>query len=146
VAKALSRRDVQPERLARHIGKYFTEFVGEPQKWARLLWNRYEALKHEPIYHYDAQEIAVLADSARVLLLCAIMNRVALADCDKGYLRESSKRGSQVGSAPGRDRAALSSRSHRRFGVRSVLRNRFPTVPGSRFNRQQGKSDTMPPR
>lgn len=77
MAKALSRRDVQPERLARHIGKYFTEFVGEPQKWARLLWNRYEALKHEPIYHYDAQEIAVLADSARVLLLCAIMNRVA---------------------------------------------------------------------
>lgn len=76
-AKPQSNKDVQPERLARYLGKHFAEFVGDPQKWARLLWDRYGALKHQPIYHYDAQELAVLADSARVLLLCAVMNRVA---------------------------------------------------------------------
>ncbi|MFV8054618.1 hypothetical protein [Mycobacterium sp. 48b] len=76
-AKPQSSKDVQPERLARHLGKHFTEFVGDPQKWARLLWDRYGALKHQPLYRYDAREIAILAASARVLLLCAVMNRVA---------------------------------------------------------------------
>jgi hypothetical protein len=76
-AKQRSNRDVQAERLARRAGREFGDFVGNPQRWARLLWNRYEALKHQPTLSYDARELHLLAESARVLLTCALMNRVA---------------------------------------------------------------------
>ena len=59
------------------MGREFGDFVGNPQRWARLLWNRYEALKHRPTLSYDAHELHLLAESARVLLTCALINRVA---------------------------------------------------------------------
>lgn len=63
-AKQRNKRDVQAERLARHVGKEFGDFVGNPQRWARLLWNRYEALKHQPTLSYDAYELHLLAECA----------------------------------------------------------------------------------
>jgi hypothetical protein len=111
-AKQRNRKDVQPERLARHLGKNFTDFVGVPQKWARLLWKRYEALKHEPVYHYDAREIAILADSAQVLLLCAVMNRVAGSKIATKVVCESPRN------------------DHLKWDVREVVTGqRYPPVP-----------------
>lgn len=76
-AKPKSDRDNQAERLARHIGSDFTAFVGDPQKWARALWKHYGDLKHKPKIKYDPEELHLLTESARVLLTCALLNRVA---------------------------------------------------------------------
>ncbi|QLL08990.1 HEPN domain-containing protein [Mycobacterium vicinigordonae] len=76
-AKPRSQRDSQAERLARWVGNEFGEFVGDPQKWARSLWQHYGDLKHQPTLSYDPYELYLLADSARILLTCALLNRVA---------------------------------------------------------------------
>jgi hypothetical protein len=76
-AKPQTERDNQAERLARHIGTDFAEFVGDPQKWARSLWKHYGDLKHKPTLRYDPNELHLLAASARILLTSALLNRVA---------------------------------------------------------------------
>lgn len=66
------------ELLAMHVGSEFREFVGGDEcKWARLFWDRYTALKHDPLVSYDSYEISTLMRSGRILLMCALLNRVA---------------------------------------------------------------------
>ncbi|WP_156517753.1 HEPN domain-containing protein [Rhodococcus sp. LB1] len=70
-------KDFQPERLARHVGKPFTDFVGDPVRWAKLFWDRYGDLKHASSLQYDGYEIHLLAESGLILLACALLNRIA---------------------------------------------------------------------
>ncbi|WP_369403323.1 MULTISPECIES: HEPN domain-containing protein [Gordonia] len=61
-----------------HVGSAFRKFVGGDEcKWARLFWDRYTALKHDPLVSYDSYEISTLMRSGRILLMCALLNRVA---------------------------------------------------------------------
>ncbi|SDU21129.1 HEPN domain-containing protein [Gordonia westfalica] len=63
--------------LARHVGSEFATFVGDIDKWAELFWNRYNALKHQPGIKYDAYEMSYLMRTGRILLMCALLNRVS---------------------------------------------------------------------
>jgi hypothetical protein len=66
------------KRLARHVGKPFEEYVGDIAKWGNRFWGRYGDLKHDSSLKYDANEIYLLAETGRILLACALLNRVAM--------------------------------------------------------------------
>lgn len=73
-----TKKSNHAEVLARHVGSEFRDFVGgDEKKWARLFWDRYNALKHDPVFSYDSIELSTLMRGARVLLMCALLNRVA---------------------------------------------------------------------
>lgn len=66
------------EKLAKHVGSQFREFVGGDElRWGRLFWDRYTALKHDPLVSYDGYELYILMRSGRILLMCALLNRIA---------------------------------------------------------------------
>ena len=60
------------------MGKPFEEFVGDVEKWGNRFWDRYGDLKHDSSLKYDANEIYLLAETGRILLACALLNRIAL--------------------------------------------------------------------
>ncbi len=78
-ANRLGRRDWQSKRLARYVGQPFEELVGDAEKWGKRFWDRYGDLKHESSLKYDANEIYLLAETGRILLACALLNRIALS-------------------------------------------------------------------
>ncbi|WP_157662901.1 HEPN domain-containing protein [Prescottella equi] len=66
------------ELLAKHVGAEFRDFIGgDEKKWAGLFWDRYNVIKHDPSHPIDHYELFFLARSARVLLMCVLLNRVA---------------------------------------------------------------------
>ena len=65
------------ERLARHIGAEFKEFVGDEKLWAKKFWDLYGDLKHNHKAFYSKREVHLLAESGTILLECALLNRVA---------------------------------------------------------------------
>ncbi|WP_222870623.1 hypothetical protein [Micromonospora sp. MP36] len=69
-----------PYALAKHVGRGFGEFVGDPRAWADVFWNRYLDAKHyrseKSSAYEDDQAASLLAESGRVLLMCAVLNRV----------------------------------------------------------------------
>jgi hypothetical protein len=89
VHKKLGRTWAQPRRLrrglneplpmsiGRHVGPAFAEFVGDLAKWSDRFWETYNSLKHAPTFEYDAAEVRLLGDSGALLLLGALLNRVA---------------------------------------------------------------------
>jgi hypothetical protein len=77
-ATPIGKKDWHSKRLARHVGKPFEEFVGDVEKWGNRFWDRYGDLKHDSSLKYDANEIYLLAESGRILLACALLNRTAL--------------------------------------------------------------------
>ena len=66
-----------PMSIGRHVGPAFTDFVGDLDKWSQLFWDTYNSLKHAPSYEYDPRDIEVLGDTGPLLLLGALLNRVA---------------------------------------------------------------------
>jgi len=77
-AAPTGKNDWHSKRLARHVGKPFEEYVGDIAKWGNRFWDRYGDLKHDSSLKYDANEIYLLAETGRILLACALLNRVAL--------------------------------------------------------------------
>lgn len=67
-----------PMAVGRFVGPAFTEFVGgDLDSWAELFWNSYNSLKHAPGFEYDPDEVQTIADTGGLLLLGALLNRVA---------------------------------------------------------------------
>lgn len=67
----------QPEIIAVGAGREFPKFVGDLRAWSKKVWTTYNALKHDPLATFDPHEIWQLARSARLLLVCLILNEVA---------------------------------------------------------------------
>ncbi|WP_157681281.1 hypothetical protein [Mycobacterium sp. JS623] len=72
-----SKSDTKSGILARHVGQHFESFVGDSAKWSRLLWDRYDELRHDPTKQHDSREIGLLVESARILLTAALLNEVS---------------------------------------------------------------------
>lgn len=89
VHKELGREWAQPRKLrkktfeplpmsiGRHVGPAFTEFVGDLYKWSDRFWETYNSLKHAPTFEYNPYEVQLLGDTGALLLLGALLNRVA---------------------------------------------------------------------
>ena len=63
--------------IGRHVGPAFAEFVGDLDHWSQLFWDTYNSLKHAPNYEYNPSEVPLLGDTGELLLLGALLNRVA---------------------------------------------------------------------
>jgi hypothetical protein len=66
-----------PMSVGRHVGPTFTEFVGDLDKWSDKSWDSCNYLKHAPTFEYNAYEVQTLGDTGALLLLGALLNRVA---------------------------------------------------------------------
>lgn len=77
--RRVSRRvnEALPMAIGRHVGPAFAEFVGDLDRWSQLFWETYNSLKHAPNYEYDPSEVQLLGDTGELLLLGALLNRVA---------------------------------------------------------------------
>lgn len=67
----------QAEAVAKHVGPAFTKWVQDPTKWAKVFWDHYNGLKHEPTFNPDSHTVAVLQESAELLLTVELLCRVA---------------------------------------------------------------------
>lgn len=65
------------EALALHVGKPFADWCGDVERWATLLQNHYNGLKHDPSFAFNARDLEILDRSARALLTAALLSRVA---------------------------------------------------------------------
>ena len=63
--------------VGRHVGSAFADFVGDLYKWSDLFWTTYNNLKHAPNFEYDPYEVQTLGDTGALLLLGALLNRIA---------------------------------------------------------------------
>jgi hypothetical protein len=64
--------------IGRYVGPAFTDFVGgDLEAWVDLFWNTYNSLKHAHNFEYDPHEVQTLGDTGALLLLGALLNRVA---------------------------------------------------------------------
>lgn len=63
--------------LAEHVGKSFHSWVGDSARWAEAFWKANNGLKHDPAYAVDFDDLSDLAESGRLLLGAAILNRAA---------------------------------------------------------------------
>jgi hypothetical protein len=77
--RRITRRAWEPLPMAigRHVGPAFAEFVGDLDQWSQLFWDTYNSLKHAPNYEYDLAELQLLSDTGELLLLGALLNKVA---------------------------------------------------------------------
>jgi hypothetical protein len=66
-----------PRALANRVGARFGSWVGNQQEWCDSLWSTYNQLKHDPSSTFDSGRVYLLGESARVLLTCALLDRVA---------------------------------------------------------------------
>ncbi|QYL17992.1 hypothetical protein [Mycolicibacterium pallens] len=66
-----------PMSIGRHVGPAFAEFVGDLGGWSRMFWDTYNSLKHAPNYEYDPAVVQLLGETGELLLLGALLNRVA---------------------------------------------------------------------
>lgn len=72
------KKEPLPMAVGRYVGPAFADFVGgNLEAWADLFWRSYNSLKHAPNFEYDPWEVATLADTGRLLLMGALLNRVA---------------------------------------------------------------------
>ena len=46
-------------------------------KWSRLLWDRYDELRHDPTIQHASRDLGLLVESARILLTAALLNEVS---------------------------------------------------------------------
>ncbi|MFC6080164.1 ApeA N-terminal domain 1-containing protein [Sphaerisporangium aureirubrum] len=73
------------QALAGRVGNHFTKWVGDPEKWGRDFWRTYNKLKHEITYAVDPHSVSDLAQSGRLLLAAALLDRAA---CSKAPSRQ----------------------------------------------------------
>lgn len=67
-----------PMAMGRYVGPAFTDFVGgNLDAWVDLFWGTYNKLKHEHGFGYDPYDIETLGDTGALLLLGALLNRIA---------------------------------------------------------------------
>jgi hypothetical protein len=67
-----------PMAMGRYVGPAFTAFVGgDLDAWVDLFWGTYNSLKHAPTFEYDPYEVETLGDTGALLLLGALLNRIA---------------------------------------------------------------------
>lgn len=71
------RGDNPAEAVGLHIGHDFAEWCGDTTKWAEAVWSHYNGLKHDPSFTYERRDVAILAESAYLLLVAALLNRAA---------------------------------------------------------------------
>lgn len=76
---AWTRTKPWPLALARHVGSTFKKWVGDDEKWAAELWTTYGLLKHAASTDLSPRRVLVLAESARMLLMSALLNRTAMS-------------------------------------------------------------------
>lgn len=69
--------NLRPLAAARRVGHHFDNFVGDDHAWADRLWKNYNDLKHNPEASVDEYEVALLAQSAYLLILGLLLDRVA---------------------------------------------------------------------
>jgi hypothetical protein len=74
---AKSTAPTQAEALARKVGKPFEALTGDHAKWANRVRDTNNAIKHNPSFQRDPQELHFLAWSGQVLLLAALLDRAA---------------------------------------------------------------------
>jgi hypothetical protein len=72
-----SKKETKAGVLARRVGQHFESFVGDAARWSRLLWDRYDELRHDPTIQHDSRELGLLVESARILLTAALLNEVS---------------------------------------------------------------------
>ncbi|WP_374207092.1 hypothetical protein [Mycolicibacterium sp. OfavD-34-C] len=91
--RRISRRvwEPLPMSIGRHVGPAFAEFVGDLDTWCRLFWDTYNNLKHSPNYEYDPSTVAYLGDTGELLLLGALLNRVANSKVPMKVLCQSTR-------------------------------------------------------
>ena len=82
----LHKHESKAGALARRVGHHFEDFVGDSAKWSRLLWDRYDELRHDPTTQHDTKELFLLVSSARVLLTSALLNEVSGDDAPTAAL------------------------------------------------------------
>jgi hypothetical protein len=51
--------------------------TGAVHLWSQAFWDTYNNLKHAPNYEYNPSEVQLLGDTGELLLLGALLNRVA---------------------------------------------------------------------
>ncbi|MFD5658635.1 ApeA N-terminal domain 1-containing protein [Streptomyces hirsutus] len=67
----------RPLALARHVGREFAEWIGDPQDWDSVFAGTYNAVKHDPKFSPDPYALSYLAGSGWLLLLSDVLNRVS---------------------------------------------------------------------
>jgi hypothetical protein len=75
--------------LARHAGRNFRQWVGDPDRWAEEFWDAYNALKHDPAFVIDQPLLHELAQSGRYLLAAALLDRVGRSRIPSRHLLNS---------------------------------------------------------
>lgn len=78
-AKKSKNAPTQAEALARRVGQPFASLTGDHHKWAERFVNTYNAVKHDPSFQRDPEELQLLSWSGQVLLLTALLDRAALS-------------------------------------------------------------------
>ncbi|HEX2049615.1 MAG TPA: hypothetical protein VHJ34_03160 [Actinomycetota bacterium] len=63
--------------MALHVGTPFAEWCGDPKKWADGFWEHYNLLKHDPEFDPDPLAVKAFQESAYLLLIAELLNRVA---------------------------------------------------------------------
>lgn len=66
-----------PTAAARHLGPAFEDVFGDPRAWGKSVWDAYNDLKHNPHTAMSPARVQVLADSAQLVLLSLLLNRVS---------------------------------------------------------------------
>lgn len=77
-AKKSKKAPTPADALAQRVGKPFVDMVGDSAVWADRLQTTYNAVKHDPSFARDPEELRLLSWSAQVLLLSALLDRAAL--------------------------------------------------------------------
>lgn len=65
------------EPLALRAGVPFRDWVGHPSAWASDFWRHYNGIKHNPSFVWSGGHVADLGEAGRLLLLAALLDRVA---------------------------------------------------------------------
>jgi hypothetical protein len=74
--------------VANRAGSEWARFVGDVDRWANSLWNAYNDAKHFRPSKLSNRDKVVLAQSASILLTCALLDAAAGSKkCSRSYLR-----------------------------------------------------------
>ncbi len=67
------------QALGIELGSSMLRWCGDTGHWSDLVWSTYNSLKHNPRFVPDRRTVGVLANSAYVALVAALLNRSALS-------------------------------------------------------------------